>query len=211
MNSSKGSRAEVYCVSEGGTISTQEWIDIPYTENYSQIEGIARDQIGSDLDDSEKRFLLLDAYTQAQQMLAANSECAEIFGTAETRANGWAPGTVLANLFFNQGSMGSIGYGPTLIPGAEALTSPTITRSGIGARININLNAWLSPENKLAGNARQRGLTLLHELGHAFNLLSLRGSGGSTIKQFDIWPANQLHNETEVWTKCWVVRMIPRP
>ena len=77
----------------------------------------------------------------------------------------------------------------------------------MGARININQSNWVST----AGATREHAFTLLHELGHAFNILSVRGSGGSTIRQFDVLPANQEFNQIEIAVKCGVVRPTPRP
>jgi hypothetical protein len=110
------------------------------------------------------------------RLLRDNSACFEMFGTEETRRNAWCPDALLGKLFFNQGGLGSIGYGPTL--GAIALTSPTIAGGSVGVRINISQASWIQN----AGDERDHALTLLHELGHAFNLLIVRRPGGNTIK-----------------------------
>jgi hypothetical protein len=110
----------------------------------------------------------------------------------------------LGKLFWGRTNLGSVGYGPPIITGGTyAITTPTIKDFALGAAINVNASAWAGLDS------RERGLTLLHELGHAYNLWALRGSGGSDIKQFDILPPIQDFNETLVWTKCGIAHAKP--
>jgi hypothetical protein len=149
------------------------------------------------LDQQELDNDLYDAYTAAQGMLSGNVPCIQLFGTDASRSAGWDPATVLGNLFFGRTNLGSVGYGPTL--GAEALTSPTFSGLALAARININASDWIHLSKQ------DRGLALLHELGHAYNILFPRGSGGSAIRQFDILPPVQVNNQTLVAVKCGVI------
>jgi hypothetical protein len=110
---------------------------------------------------------------------------------------------------WNDGGLGSLGYGPTF--GQVAITTVSFSGLAIAARININEDIWRSPQYGFASNKRERAITLLHELGHAYDFLTLRGSGGSTIRPFDWIPSIQEYNQTEVWTKCGVVRPAERP
>lgn len=86
-----------------------------------------------------------------------------------------------------------------------AVTSPAVAGGALGARTNINQSKRLI----LANDERERALTLLRELGHAFNLLSVRGSGGSAIEQFDRIPSLQDRNETCLRINCAVVNALP--
>lgn len=134
-------------------------------------------------------------------MLSQSPDCAALFGTESTRAHGWDPGVVLGNLFSGRTDLGGLGYGPFVVTTASyAVTTPTIKDFSFAVAININSVAFP------ALDIRERGLTLLHELGHAYNLLALRGSGGSQIRQFDVIPQIQEANEILVWTKCAVVK-----
>jgi hypothetical protein len=202
------SYALVYCQSVLGFVDQQTEISINGigVDDYKGIEDRAARTVGADLDREELPWILIDAYAVAQKMLELE-DCSKLFGTSETRANGWSPSQVLSNLVFGRGDLGSVGCGPTL--GAEALTSPTITLGGIGARINIKADAWQTDTPGM--NARHRALTLLHEMGHAYNILSIRGSGGSEIKQLDhIFPDRQDFNNTLMEVNCGVIPAIRR-
>jgi RHS repeat-associated protein len=155
----------------------------------------ANDLIGKDLDNAELWDFLYDAYVQAQNLLKDNKPCIQLFGTDETRNNGWDPAVVLGKLFWRQGNLGSIDYGNTL--GGLALTYPTLSGLAIAATVNVSNEVdWGMLDH------RERGLILLHELGHAYNLLSVRGSGGSAILQADVIPSRQDFNQNLVWTTC---------
>lgn len=137
---------------------------------------------------------MFDAYIEAETLLDKSQECTRIFGSDSTRAAGWSPAVILAKLVFGTGGYGSIGYGPTL--GQLALTVPTIAGMALAAQINLSTTAFVG-ESTL-----ERARTLLHELGHAFNLLSLRGSGGSQVEQGDFIPSRQTFNQTLIEKKC---------
>jgi len=164
---------------------------------------------GPEVDAFERGGLLIDAYVRAQKMLESE-RCTKVFGTDESKANGWNPSQVLGKLMFGQGGLGSIGYGHTL--GNEAFTTPTlfgVPLGTTGARISINAAAWQVENSGIS--PQERALTLLHELGHAFNLLYLRGSGGSKIWQGDTIPALQDYNNSLIYQECGVVYPTPRP
>jgi len=191
------STAEIQCTSAYGNI-TWDFNGVPFNGDRNQAAKDAEASYGADLDQTELDKLLFDGYTQAQGDLQ-DPTCAGVFGTADTRSNGWDPATILGSLFFGRTDLGSIGYGPSIVTGfSYAITTPTIKNFNVAAVISINADAWAGLDS------RDRGLTLLHELGHAYNLLSLRGSGGSQISQFDIIPSINDANEETIWTKCGI-------
>jgi len=198
-------KARIECSSTKGTVSGSDWVEFTGEVSRDAILNATKDvqqTLGSGVDQQERWNFLYDAYVQAQNDLKDNPECQQVFGTVDSRQNGWDPGTVLGNLFWHQGGLGSVGYGPTL--GATALTVPTLAGFAIGAVININDSQWFDI------SASDRGILLLHELGHAYNLLSARGSGGSAISQFDIIPTIQDKNNSLIWATCGVVPPVKR-
>lgn len=158
---------------------------------------------------AKRSGLLLDANSAAQNMLESE-KCANLFDTPEFRANGWAPSQVLGKLMFAQGGLGSVGYGETR--GNEDLIRPTL--EGVpfgrtGACLNRRAAAWQTPNSGIS--LLERALTLLHELGHAYNLLFLRGSGASSIWQGDIIHPLQDYNNSLVYKECGVTYPSRRP
>jgi RHS repeat-associated protein len=194
----------VDCLSRGATLDGQVTYDISQpvppdpTQLFQTYAKQAQQDLGRQLDQQERTNVLLDAYVQAEKDLDNNTPCQNLYGTAQTRSNGWDPAVVLANLFWGTNNLGHIGYGPTL--GALALTVPTLAGGALGAAISVSGSAtWLDMQNS------DQALVLLHELGHAYNILIPRGSGGSQISQYDFIPWLQDNNNDLVYSTCGVV------
>ena len=164
---------------------------------------------GAGLDRTELDKFLASVYRKAQDILATHENCSKLFGTDQSRANGWNPMNVLKGMFFGEGGLGSIRYGSTL-PGSEMTTLPTVTVGngpfgiGLGASITISESAakdYISGSGYV-GATNELALSLLHELGHAYSLLSPRGSGGSQILPGDILPPIQRINNDLINQNC---------
>jgi hypothetical protein len=156
-------------------------------------------EFGREVDREELSILSDEDFDSVYQKLLS-PKCADLYGTPESRENGWDPATIFRNLFAGHGGFGEVKFGPTL--GALALTSPSFGSKGITAIVNLNIDAWTG---KLVHDTFERSLTLLHELGHAYNLLSLRGSGGSKIVQFDLLPGRNDANDRLVIENCLTI------
>jgi len=106
--------------------------------------------------------------------------CQKMLGTSETRANGFDPATILNELWGAGGATVKIGsstvissYGP-LGPIAPLGAIPDSLLMVADAAVILNTS-------RLTGDSWETAITLLHELGHLYNLLP--GSGGSVIHQ----------------------------
>ncbi|MFN7542174.1 MAG: hypothetical protein ACK5TN_05215 [Acidobacteriota bacterium] len=199
-------RAEVECISEGYTQISRTIVSVRTDDVLQIARDVERSAFAADLDSTELDYLLFDSYNEAQKMLG-DSECASLFGTESSRSAGWHPSQVLGKLMHWSGGVGRIQY-QSWIP-AVALTSPWVGSSGVTAIININPNDWRSRE--LASNRQERAKIILQELGHAFDLLSSRGSGGSQLIPDLITLGGQTFNNELIAKNCGIVRPMIKP
>lgn len=206
-----GPRTKVHCVSKGGLLLEEYWMQTPFTDQ-NAINRQAEDQFGRALDEKELNQLKREDRETVFAMLE-DPECRSIFGTESSRASGWDPREVLNKLFDGSSGLGRLTYNRLPILGAVAIANTSVSLVGfsIGAHIEINTDAWTM--NEFSHNRRERALTILHELGHAYTILRLRGSGGSEIIPFDFDPFGYLSglNDSIVASKCGIVRPMPRP
>jgi hypothetical protein len=159
---------------------------------------------------------------RATSALKENKECLELFGTEESRRNGFDPIAVLQTLYGDPGmafpSASPVGgtrvasafvYSP-FVGGADATTSNEVVIDftnglpsfSIGVRVNINVNEWNG--TAVAGHANIAASVLLHEMGHVYDLL--RGSGGSQINDDSWWnTAASVANNVLVNEKCKLI------
>jgi RHS repeat-associated protein len=130
------------------------------------------------------RDLLGAAVKRAKKALSENEDCQKLFGNAKTRANGFDPSSILDQIaagtfgtlkFDNKGAKwGVAGVSPNGVP---KLSSVTIT-------LNSYNDGTLAYWN--LGNTDFNAETLLHELGHVYDLT--KGSGNSLLKTPDDIP-----------------------
>jgi len=155
-----------------------------------------------------------DAYKTASTALK-NSKCKDLFGNPTAWKNGFDPQTILKTLANGGGSVPSttpnlkayVSLGFTILPFA-ALTVASTDVSWQGASLTVNVlistitipgsNAWNN------GDSFINGLTLLHELGHVFDMLSPAGSGGSQLTTPDLLYGNE-QNDATVIKDCFTV------
>ena len=129
------------------------------------------------------------AFSRAVQALTLDPDCLNLFGSANSRANGWNPVNVLTDIVYGSNSHGSVSFSNLGSSGGAAVTSPS-GRFGISGlitnKVTITINEYTDPTGALAyWNAGYAGVNaelLLHELAHAYTLL--RGSGGFNGTRF---------------------------
>jgi hypothetical protein len=131
--------------------------------------------------------------------------CQKLFGTSQTRSNGFNPSTVLSSLAAGGNQYGSINF--SFIPlTVDAITTEVLPGLPLAnsPKPVVIINSLYIPGTSLwnNGDALNNAITLLHELGHVFNLLS--GSGGSMIKTDSIFYGSSA-NETTVINNCFVI------
>lgn len=162
--------------------------------------------------------LLNDAIQEAISLLSEDPNCAAVFTSPTTGASAINPATLLSDLQGGEagpGPYGSIGFGPLrttpgILPGTVSYTNATTTpvpqygmvngqNTVVGMQVFITINTDPnSPYNK--GTAYDRAVTLLHELGHAYNILFGTGSSHIIDDQGDS-PAARSHRCN---AGCWV-------
>jgi RHS repeat-associated protein len=150
------------------------------------------------------RSCLPAALKLALEALALPS-CQKLFGTSQTRSNGFNPSTVLSSLAAGGNQYGSINF--SFIPlTVDAITTEVLPGLPLAnsPKPVVIINSLYIPGTSLwnNGDALNNAITLLHELGHVFNLLS--GSGGSMIKTDSIFYGSSA-NETTVINNCFVI------
>jgi hypothetical protein len=111
--------ASIQCESEAGTVFREKEITVTSLGSEDDIhDSVVREAeqtLGVEVDELELDNLLTESYVEAQELLRDNDACRGLFGTEESRRNGWDPAVVLGRLFANRGGVGSLGYGPTLV------------------------------------------------------------------------------------------------
>jgi RHS repeat-associated protein len=147
---------------------------------------------------------LLDAAAQrAMKALRDSKDCMDIFGDPKTRQGKFGPVNVLTNVE-NGTAFGSIVFKDLGANGPEA----KVTANGIpwltsSATITINSYSQATNLSWNSGNTDFNAETLLHELGHVYDLI--RGSGGSEIKTPDalFGDKKSQYNDWLIDTKCF--------
>jgi hypothetical protein len=134
---------------------------------------------GAGLGPADPWALLADAMRMAKDALK-NSKCSGLFGNKKTRTNGFDPTEVLDSIAAG-GRFGSIRFSDDGDPGSTTANGGVPKMSASSVMITINAPNWL------IGNTLYNAELLLHELGHAFDII--RGSGGSVIKSPDSLPS----------------------
>jgi len=121
--------------------------------------------------------------TGAMQLVNAALQtacCQGLYGTAATRANGFAPGTVAQQLFGNGNAAVTVG---------GSLLTSTFVSAGPVAPVALTLGtpsplvnvAVFINTSQLVNDTWDTAITLLHELGHVYN--DVPSSGGSQISR----------------------------
>ena len=126
------------------------------------------------------------AFSTAIAALTLNQDCMNLFGNAQSQANGWNPVNVLTDIVWGSHKHGQIAFANMGPNGGVGVTNPS--GRGIGpirtglftGSITITINEYVDPAGQQAWwNAGYNGPNaelLLHELAHAYTLLA--GSGG---------------------------------
>ena len=113
--------------------------------------------------------------------------CADMYGTPQSRAKGFTPQNVL-NGIVSGTKYGRIAWADKGGGGwGVALTRPTFPFiPGQASGVVTTINTYLAPVKTLGywseGDPTENAMTLLHELGHAFNFI--RHAGGFSISNF---------------------------
>jgi hypothetical protein len=131
---------------------------------------------------AQQRDALMLAMTADLDNLTS-PDCQGLFGTAASRANGFDPATLFTDIYESAsstiaGTLISTAFDILPANGPLGLTIGGIfggVGSGAGAGIQVLINSDLMSGNDMW----DLEITLLHELGHVYNLLP--GSGGSQI------------------------------
>jgi hypothetical protein len=150
------------------------WRDIPWLTAVAQEERV----VWANAD------LLSSAIDRAKRALRENENCRKLFGNDKTRANGFDPADILDGIgagtfgtlkFEHKGAdWGVAGVTPNGIPKRSTVTITINT-------YNDGKGAWWN-----AGSIDHNAHTLLHELGHVYDLT--KGSGNSALKTPDSIP-----------------------
>jgi RHS repeat-associated protein len=129
-----------------------------------------------------------DARRRALDALNNREDCRNLFGTAASRSAGFDPAEVLDSII-NGGRFGHVEYvyHPPDKNGknwdAETFGDGVIGKlPGLASRVTVRINSYSEPNLDYWNNgyATSNAETLLHELGHAFDLL--KGAGGFSVK-----------------------------
>ncbi len=138
-----------------------------------------RDTGGGQTAPPDPRALLSDAVKRAQEALESE-KCQKLFGNKKTRENGFDPATVLGSIA-DGGTFGRVTFTTDGDPGS------TTANGGIPKVSSSSVIIALNTANWDVGNTLYNAETLLHELGHAYDII--HGSGGSVIKSPDDLPS----------------------
>ena len=156
----------------------------------------------------------------AKRVVQQIPACAEVFGTASSRANGFDPATVLSALYHNietpytlfplvsmvggKPVSSAFAYGWTL-DGNEGVefNGFYVGTSGfmLGPRVWLNVGNWILEGRASTFNAMTE--VILHEMGHVYNELQPQGSGGSQIIQYDKGNGKSSENTQLIFRKCF--------
>ena len=128
----------------------------------------------------QNRDLLGNAVRRAVAALA-NESCAGLFGNQKTR-NGKFDPTIVLSALADGTKFGSIKFADKSTSWGVAQVTPNGLPC-LASKATITINSTVSPGYWNSNNVDQNALTLLHELGHVYDLI--RGSGGSAIKSPD--------------------------
>ncbi len=121
------------------------------------------------------------AFARAIQALTLDPDCMALFGTAQTRSEGFNPTVVLTNIVYGSHSFGSIHFAmhPPNWGVAETRPAGLLPIPGLSGKVSITINELSSYGFWNYGDSNENAETLLHELGHVFN--DLRGAGGFAL------------------------------
>lgn len=134
-----------------------------------------------------------------------NKDCLELFGTHQSRENGWDPREFAKDLFSGKPSdYGWTVFVPLTSAGPVAATVPfgsagVVPTLGVLVLINSSTgpgDLWMNADTDI------NAMTLLHELGHAYDILQVRGSGGSAITTPDRTSSTNVQNDALVAKHC---------
>lgn len=121
------------------------------------------------------------AFVRAIQGLSLNLDSMSPFGTAQTRAGGFNPISVLTNIVYGSNRLGSINFSTHPVGWGVAETRPAglFPIPGLAGKVRIFINQIAGYGFWNNGDTLENADTLLHELGHAFN--DVRGAGGFAL------------------------------
>ena len=145
------------------------------------------------------------ALARAISALQNNPLCDQLFGTAQTRANGFNPIQIISQVYSQGGGLVGPNGSPVgavfapWLPLTEAVTFPILgPYSGATVVINGASSSMWNVAGQV-GDTLDQATLLLHELGHVYSFLT--GSGGSQI-QLDGFGGSQ-QNQNLVMQKCF--------
>jgi hypothetical protein len=159
-----------------------------------------------------------EALAIAKKALREHQECQELFGTAETRAGEFSPERMLDQLFSptmnppSGNQYGSFSFADLTSIGPAAITYPVpgsavpgLTPPTLGLRVGIVINSAQSAASNawMRGDSFNNAVTLLHEMGHAYDWLFR--SGGSKIN-WDPFGIGSADNDAVVIANCFTVQ-----
>ncbi|MCC6589029.1 MAG: hypothetical protein IT168_20190 [Bryobacterales bacterium] len=170
---------------------------------YQRLDPGADEKKRKPTDQEVRKFLSLragemmpSAFSAAIQVLVSNSDCMNLFGNEKTRANGFNPVNVLTSIVYGDHAFGHVEF-EFQNSGAARVTPNGIPKFTSSATIKINTN----PDFWNAGNIIYNAETLLHELGHVYDVI--QGSGSSKIKSPDIVEGSSRFNDWLIDTTCF--------
>jgi hypothetical protein len=151
---------------------------------------------------------LMDAARKRAVEMLANPNCAGLYGNEKSRSNGFNPADVL-NSILTGGKFGKVKWeshkpnkkGENWV--AKASGDGLLGKlPGRASSVTITINTFNDARGLYwnAGDADENALTLLHELGHAFNFL--KGAGGFVFGNIDIKGNHSGKYDAEIKEKC---------
>lgn len=130
------------------------------------------------------RDLLNAAVSRAKKALSENADCQKLFGNEKTRANGFDPSGILDQIA--AGTFGTLTFEDKGANWGVASVSP----NGVPklSTVTITINSYNDGQRTWwnGGYVDYNAETLLHELGHVYDLT--KGSGNSVLKSPDSIP-----------------------
>ena len=170
-----GSGYTIYCAPDSGY-----FVSLPTTDNLPTKHTVREwdDEHLDSVSTFEKYQKTIAAGLKLAAQWLQKDSCKGLYGTSETRANGFDPVTLMSRLYGNGDTYVQIGSTSVTTAFVEAgplplgMTIPLGPASVVDVAVFINMS-------RVGKDSWEAALTMMHEMGHVYNLVG--GSGGSQI------------------------------